>query len=168
MRSHGLRATAFGLLAGLLIGTLGWVVLVSAFLWDDRRRMSDLSEEPAYLAAVWARLTDGAGLPFGAAVATLAAVNGAVGGWAAQLTGGRGVIPVLAVALTPLLFPVAVYAENPGGGSKWWGGAFVVALFVIPFVWVAGRVGQELGARQRHAEPGAAPDPARMSVSGNS
>lgn len=170
MKSCTQRATAFGVLSGVLIAILGWVVLVAAYVWDDRRRMSDLSEEPAYLTAVWSRLTDTDGLPFwaavGASVAALGAANGGIGGWAGCRTGRRDFLPVLWVALLPLLYPVAVYAKNPAGVSKLWGGAFVLAIFIIPFVWVAGRVGQELGVRQRQAEPSAAVDSASGFSSG--
>lgn len=160
MNRRWLRATTFGLLVGLLIGILGWVVLVAAFVWDDRRRMSDLYEERGYFAAVWSALTNTGGLPFWAAVAAAGAANGGIGGWVAWRTGRCGVVSVLWVALLPLLLPLADYVDNPAGGSKSWGGAFVVALFVMPFVWVAGRVGQEVGARQRRAEPPLARDPA--------
>lgn len=58
VKSRTLRASAYGLLTGLLVSILGWVVLVAAFVWDDRRRMSDLSEEPAYVTVVWSKLTN--------------------------------------------------------------------------------------------------------------
>jgi hypothetical protein len=151
MKPRTLRATAIGLLAGLLISILGWIVMISAFIWDNRRRMSDLSDEPAYFTVVWRSLTHKDSLPYWAVVAALG-VNGGIGGWSGCRTGRKGIVPVLWVALLPFLFPLAVYAENPAGGSKSWGGAFVVALFIIPFVWVAGRVGQELGVRQRKPE----------------
>ena len=69
-------------------------------------------------------------------------------------------IPVLALPLLLFLFPLISFAENQSDS-----GTRVIELFVVVFfglfVLLAGRVGQELGARQRPAEPVAAPDPAR-------
>ncbi len=115
-----LRVAASGLLTGLLLGTLGLATLVAANVWDDRRRMGDTADEPAYLSAVWSALAEPRFLPYWAAVGAAGAANGGVGAWAA-LRGNRGTAPVIAIPLLLLLFPLAVFVQYPSG-SKSWGG----------------------------------------------
>jgi hypothetical protein len=146
-----LLVAASGVLAGLLVGTLGVVTFAAANVWDDRRRMSDTTEEPPYLSAVWSALTDRRVLPYLAAAAAAGAVNGGIGAWAGW-RGSRRAAPVVAVPLLLLSFPLAICVRNPSD-SKTWGGELFVVVFVGLFVWVAGRVGQELGAWQRHVPP---------------
>ena len=153
---RALRIAASGLVSGFLLGTLGPVVFAAANAWDDRRRMSDTADEPPYLSAVWSALSDRRVLPYWAAVAAAAAVNGAIGalaGW----RGIRRVAPTVVVPFLLLALPLMSYADDPSD-SKTWGIELLVVVFVGLFVWVAGRVGQELGARQRQAGPGGPPD----------
>jgi hypothetical protein len=151
-----LRVAASGLLAGLLIGILGVVTFAAANTWDDRRRMSDTTEEPPYLSAVWSALTDRLALPYWAATAAAGAVNGGVGAWAGR-RGNRRAAPVAVVPLLLLLYPLAAFVRYPSDSKSWGGELFVVVILGL-FVWVAGRVGQEVGWRRRPADPGAAPD----------
>ncbi len=163
---RALRVATSGLVAGLLIGILGPVIFVAANTWDDRRRMSDTTDEPSYFSAVWSALSNREALPYWAGVAAAAAMNGVVG----ALVGWRGIRRAAPTVLVPLLLlglPLRSYAENPSD-SKTWGIELFVVVFVGLFVWVAGRIGQEVGARQRQAEPGAAADRGRLIGSGTS
>jgi hypothetical protein len=141
------RVVASGLASGLLIGILGPVVGVAANVWDDRRRMTDTTEEPPYLSAVWSDLTDRRALPYWAALTGMGAANGVIGAWAGW-RGYRRMAPVLAVPLGVLLLPVVRFARNPSASETLMIELFA-ALFFGLFVWVAGRVGQDLGDMQR-------------------
>jgi hypothetical protein len=156
---RALRVTASGWVLGLLIGILGPVIGVAANVWDDRRRMSDTTDEPPYLSEVWSTLTNRRALPYWALLTGMGAANGMIGALAAW-RGYFRMIPVLILPLLLFLFPLISFAENPSDLGARSIELFVVVFFGL-FVLVAGRVGQELGARQRPAEPVAAPDPAR-------
>jgi hypothetical protein len=151
-----LRVAASGLLTGLLLGTLGVVTFAAANTWDDRRRLSDTKGEPPYLSAMWSALTDRRALPCWAATVAAGAVNGVVGAWAGR-RGNRRAAPVAAVPLLLLLFPLAAFVRYPSD-SKSWGAELFVVVIVGLFVWVAGRVGQEVGWWQRPAAPPAPAD----------
>ena len=51
-----------------------------------------------------------------------------------------------------LMFPAAEFARHPSD-SKSWGPALLAVGILAPFVWVAGRVGQEVGVRGRKGTP---------------
>lgn len=133
--ARSIRVTAFGLLAGLLIGILGPITFVAACVWDDRLE--------------WSALTDERLLPYWTAVAAAGAANGGIGAWAGRL-GYRRATPVVWVPLLLVLYPLVSFVRNPSD-SKTWGSELFVVVFVGLFVWVAGRVGQALGAMQRPA-----------------
>jgi hypothetical protein len=141
-----LRVIGIGLASGLLIGILGPVIFIAANVWDDRRRMTDTTDEPAYLSAVRSSLTNSDLFPYLATVAVAGGVNGAIGAWVGW-RGIRGPARTVAVPLLFLLLPMTSCAENPSD-SKTWGIELFVVVFIGLFVWVAGRVGQELGTRQ--------------------
>jgi hypothetical protein len=154
-----LRVAASGLVTGLLTSILGVVTFAAANVWDNRRRMSDTTDEPPYLSAVWSALTDRRALPYWAAIAAAVAVNGGIGAWA----GSRGSRRAALVAVVPILLVLCALAYWALGLSdpKAWGGELFVVAFVVLFVWVADRFGQEVGWWQRPTEPGAAPDAGR-------
>ena len=157
-----LRVVASGLMSGLLIGILGPTIGVAAGVWDDRRRMSDTTDEPPYPSAVWSALTNRRALPYWAALTAMGAANGMIGalaGW----RGYRRMAPVVALPLLPLLIPLMSFVENPADSKRWVIELFVVLFFGL-FVWVAGRVGQELGARQGRVDPGAIPNNSRSLI----
>lgn len=153
-----LRVITSGILTGLIISVLGMVTFAAACLWDDRRRMSDTTDEPPYLSALWSALTDQRALPFWTVVAAVFALSGGIGSWG----GARGSRRVAPVSVIPFLMVLCVLAYWALGLStpKAWGAELFVAAFVVLFAWVGGRIGQEVGWRQRPAEPAAAPDPA--------
>ena len=76
-----LRIVASGLLSGLLIGTLGLVAFVAVVFWDGRARLEDSNAKHPYWTAVWSALTDDHVLPYWAALAGAAGVNGGIGAW---------------------------------------------------------------------------------------
>ncbi|HEX4592274.1 MAG TPA: hypothetical protein VH120_20230 [Gemmataceae bacterium] len=135
---------------------LGVATFAAANTWDDRRRMSDTTEEPPYLSAVWSTLMDRHALPYWAATVAAGAVNGMAGAWSG-LRGNRRAAPVAVVPLLLLLYPLALFVQHPDN-SKSWVGVLIVVVILGLFVWVAGRVGQEVGWWQRPAERVAAPD----------
>jgi hypothetical protein len=161
-----LRVAASGLLTGLLTSILGAVTFVSATVWDYRRRMSDTTDEPPYLSALWSALTDQRALPFWAALVAVFAMNSGIGAWAGS-RGSRRAAPVTVVPILLVLCALAYWVLGPSNPKSWVFELFIVA-FVVLFVWVAGRLGQEVGWWQRLAEPSAAPDPARVQPSGDS
>ncbi len=139
-------------MCGLIIGMLLPAVLATIQACEYRRQMADTVICPTYLGAVWLVLSDRERLPGLSGIAAVGATSGAIGAWAGYRKGRHPIGPVLWFALIPLLLPLVVYAKNPAGGSKEWGGALCVAAIIIPFVWMAGRVGQELGALQRRSK----------------
>jgi hypothetical protein len=76
------------------------------------------------------------------------AANGGIGAWLG-FKGFRRAAPVAVIPLLLLLYPLSLYLRY-SSDSKWasWSAALPEAMFVGLFVWVAGRVGQELGDRQ--------------------
>lgn len=134
-----------GAVVGLVAGVLAPVVFVAACVWDGRTE--------------WSALTQPELTPYFAVLAALGAVNGAVGAWDGWRSGLYRMWPVVWAPALLFLLPVTEWAQHPSD-SKSWGAALLVVGIVAPFVWVAGRVGQEVGARgrPRRAEPGAAPD----------
>jgi hypothetical protein len=132
-----LRVVASGLLGGLLIGILGVIVFVAACVRDKQLE--------------WTALTDERLLPYWAVVVAAAAANSELGALAGR-RGNRRSAPVAVIPLLLLLYPLATFVECPSD-SKSWGVVLLVVVIFGLFVWVAGRVGQELGAWQRPAEP---------------
>jgi hypothetical protein len=118
-----------GLLCGLLIGILGIVVFVGACVRDDRLE--------------WSALTDTQFLPNWVSVVVAAAINGGIGACVGQ-RGSRRVAPVFAIPLLMFLYPLASFVQDPSDSKLWGVDLLVVAIFA-PFVWIASRVGQELG-----------------------
>jgi hypothetical protein len=136
-----------GAAIGLIAGVAAPVVFVAACVLDDRLG--------------WSALTEPESAPYFAVLATLGTANGGVGAWDGWRSGRCRAWPVAWAPALLFLLPAVVWAEHPSD-SKSWGATLLVVGIVSPFVWVAGRVGQEVGVRGRskHAEPGAAPDPA--------
>lgn len=133
-----LRVIAAGAAVGLVAGVSAPVVFVAACVWDGRLQ--------------WSALTDPMLLPYIAALAALGTVNGAVGAWDGLRSVAYRLWPVAGAPALLFLFPAALWAEHPSD-SKSWGAALLVVGIVIPFVWVAGRVGQEIGVRGRIGTP---------------
>jgi hypothetical protein len=136
--------TAGGLVAGFLVGALATAVFVAGNVWDDRARGFVAAGDPSYPAEVRTGLANIPLLGFvvpGAA----GAVNGAIGAWVGRRSGTRRLRPVAWLPLLILLLPVAEFLRHPVG----WGLLVVVALFLAPFVWAAGRVGQRIGFAAR-------------------
>ncbi|AWM35685.1 hypothetical protein GobsT_66320 [Gemmata obscuriglobus] len=136
-----------GAVIGLIAGALAPVVFIAACVWDGR--------------AEWSALTESESVPYIATLVALGAVNGAVGAWDGWRSSLYRVWPVAWVPALLFLFPAVQLVQYPSD-SKTWGAALLVVGIVAPFVWVAGRVGQEVGVRvqPRHVEPGATPDTA--------
>ena len=124
------RIAAVGLLTGSLFGIVGSVSFVAACVRDDRMG--------------WSALTDRELLPYWIAGAVAGAVNGGIGAWVGRV-GNRRIAPVAWVPLVLLLHPLAI-CMGQSSDSKSWGGDLCVVVFGGLFVWVAGRVGQEIGA----------------------
>jgi hypothetical protein len=151
--ARSLAAIGAGLLAGLLIGVFGVFAMVAAWIGDDHRRAYDRTALLPYWTTVWVALTDPASLPYLAGFATAAAANGAIGGWAGR-RGSRQVLPVAWIPLGVLVFAAVLIAWE--FDAKGWVAVLLPFVFIGVFVWVAGRVGQEVGARLRPTEPAAA------------
>ena len=138
---------AAGAALGLLAGALTPVVFVAACVWDDR--------------TAWSALAEPVGIIYLVVLTTLGAANGGVGARDGWRSDRRELGPVAWVPLSLLLFPAVMFALDQSD-SKSWGAALLVVGILAPFVWVAGRVGQEVGVRgRRSAKSSAARDPAR-------
>ena len=129
-----------GAVIGLLAGVLAPVMFVAACVWDDRME--------------WSTLTKPEAVPYLAVLASLGLLNGVVGAWDGWRSGLCRGWPVAWAPALLFLFPLAEFAQYPSD-SKIWGPALLAVGIVAPFVWVGGRVAQEIGARgrQRHAKP---------------
>ncbi|MDY3554410.1 hypothetical protein R5W24_003532 [Gemmata sp. JC717] len=136
-----------GAVIGLIAGALAPVVFIAACVWDGR--------------AKWSAITEPESAPYLATLVALGAVNGAVGAWDGWRSSRYRVWPVAWAPALLFLFPAVQWVQD-SSDSKTWGAALLAVGIVAPFVWVAGRVGQEVGVRvpPRPAEPGAAPDAA--------
>ena len=121
---------AAGASIGLIAGALAPVVLIGGCVWDGRTDWSKLAEPTLF--------------PYWAVLAVLGMLNGAVGAWDGWRSGTCRLWPVAWAPLLLFLFPVAEFARFPSD-SKSWGPALMAVGIVAPFVWVAGRVGQEVG-----------------------
>lgn len=128
--ARAILVTAFGLLAGALIGVSGLVAFAAACVWDGRMDWSDVGVRYA---------------PHLVVIGSIGAVNGLVGAWDGWLSGARRPGPVLVVPLLLLTWPAVTFLRHPSD-SKSWGVEGFVAVFIGLFVWVAGRVTQEIGA----------------------
>ena len=129
-----LVSIAAGAAVGLAAGVLAPVVFVAACVWDGRTE--------------WSALTKPELVPYIATLAALGLVNGGVGAWDGWRSGRCRLWPVAGAPLLLFLFPAFAFAEAPSD-SKYWGPALLAVGIVAPFVWVAGRVGQEVGVRGR-------------------
>ncbi len=83
--------------------------------------------------------------------ALVGAVNGMIGAADGMRSDKRQIWPVLIIPLLPLALPIIEFVQYPRI-SKFWVGALLVVGYFDLFVWVAGRVGQEIGVlvRRRH------------------
>ena len=140
--------TALGILSGLLISALGWIILDAASIFSRRAHWSasDWEDKP-FSVTIWSDLTNEY-FPHRVAIGAIGALNGALGARNGLRSDARELGPVWWVPLLLLLYPVVEFIRYPNAGDIW-GGAFVVAIFMAPFVWMAGRVGQEIGAACR-------------------
>lgn len=138
---------ASGALFGGFAGLLGPLVFIGACVWDDRTDWSILAKPEL--------------LPYFAVLTVLGTLNGAVGAWAGWRSGASRQWPVAWVPLLLLLYLAKHYAEYPSD-SKTWGVSLLAVAIVMPFVWVSGRVGQEIGARGRKAGQGLPSHPSQQ------
>ncbi len=129
---------AAGAALGFVAGVLAPVVFVAACVRDDRLE--------------WSALTEPELAPYIAVLVALGIVNGGVGAWDGWRSGRCRAWPVAWAPAVLFLLPVAEFAQYPSD-SKSWGPALLVVGIVAPFVWVAGRVGQEVGVRGRNGTP---------------
>lgn len=131
--SQSKRVVITGLFCGFLIGILGIVVFVAACVRDDRLE--------------WSVLTDAQYLPYWTVVVLAAAVNCGIGSWVGR-RGGRRLAPVFVIPFLMFLYPLMSFVKNPSDSKLWGMDLLVVAIFGV-FLWIAGRVGQEIGMRNR-------------------
>jgi hypothetical protein len=127
-----------GAAVGLVAGVLAPVVFVAACVWDGRTTWSALAEPEA--------------VPYFAALVGLGILNGAVGAWDGWRSSAHRIWPVAWAPLQLFLFPLVLWAQDPSD-SKSWGAALLVVGILAPFVWVAGRIGQEIGVAGRRGRP---------------
>jgi hypothetical protein len=129
---------AAGACIGLVAGVLAPVVFIAGCVWDGRTKWSALTEPDLF--------------PYWAMLAILGTLNGSVGAWDGWRSGICRLWPVACAPLLLFLFPIAEFARYPSD-SKSWGPALLAFGIVAPFVWVAGRVGQEVGRAGRKCKP---------------
>lgn len=130
-----LCAITAGAVLGLVAGVLAPIVLVAACVfWDGPTK--------------WSTLTNPEVMPYFAVLAGLGLLNGGVGAWDGWRSGQCRKWPVAWLPALLFLYPAVIWAQYPTD-SKSWGPALLVVGIVAPFVWVAGRVGQEVGVRAR-------------------
>ena len=125
---------ASGAIVGCVAGLLGPIVFIAACVGNDR--------------TTWSVLTDPEAIPSVATLAFLGIVNGAVGAWDGWRSSARSGWPVAWAPLLLFLYPAAEFAQYPSD-SKLWGTYLFAVTMVAPFLWVAGRVGQEIGVAGR-------------------
>lgn len=133
-----LGVIAAGAAIGLAAGVLAPVAFVAACVWDDRTE--------------WSTLTKPEAVPYLAVVAVLGLLGGGGGAWDGWRSGVCRAWPAAWAPALLLTFPAAEFAQYPSD-SKSWGPALLAIGIVAPFVWVAGRVGQEVGVRGRKGTP---------------
>lgn len=126
---------AAGACIGLVAGVLAPVVLIAGCVWDGRTEWSKLAEPVLF--------------PYWAVLAGLSTLNGAVGAWDGWRSGICRLWPVAWAPLLLFLYPISEFARYPTD-SKLSGVALMAFGIVAPFVWVAGRVGQEVGSAGRN------------------
>jgi len=124
-----------GLVSGLVLGAGGLMSIFAAKVYQDKVDWPTLT--PEYLSAL-------------AICATIGAVNGSVGAWDGIRSQRWRLWPVAIVPVLMLTYPLPSCLEYPND-SKTWGLLLFLAFWVGLFVWVAGRIGQEIGVRgSRH------------------
>jgi hypothetical protein len=94
-------------------------------------------------------------VPYLAALAVLGTLNGAAGAWDGWRSNARRAWPVARVPLLLLLCPTAAFVQYTSSYNTL--GTLLAVAIVAPFVWVAGRVGQEIGVAGRKGSPNPAP-----------
>ena len=125
---------AAGACIGLIAGVLAPVVFIAGCVWDDRTKWSALAEPDMF--------------PYWAVLAILGTLNGAVGARDGWRSGICRLWPVAWAPLLLFLFPISEFVRYQSD-SKLSGAALLAVGIVAPFVWVAGRVGQEVGRAGR-------------------
>lgn len=125
---------AVGSALGLFAGVLAPVVFIAACVWDDRTE--------------WSSLLDPKAAPYIAVLGGLGLINGGVGAWDGWRSGLCRQWPVALAPAALFLFPIYEFAQYPTD-SKTWGIALLAVCIVAPFIWVAGRISQEVGVRGR-------------------
>jgi O-antigen/teichoic acid export membrane protein len=121
---------------GLLLGTLAPFALHAAFVWDKRSDWSSFTN-PEYIA-------------YFVVLAIAGALNGSVGTWDGWRSRLCRLKPVVWVPMSLFLFPAFFCIHDPSDSKTWGGAAFIVCI-MAPFVWVSGRIGQEIGVRSRNS-----------------
>lgn len=132
--SRRLGVIVAGAALGFVAGALAPVVFVAACVWDGHTDWSALAKLEVVVGF--------------AVLASLGLLNGGVGAWDGWRSGRCRLGPVAWAPAALFLFPAAEFAHYPSD-SKSWGPALLIVGIVAPFVWVAGRVGQEVGVRGR-------------------
>ena len=133
-----------GAVIGLVAGVLAPVVFVAACVWDGRTE--------------WSTLTKPEAVPYLAVLAGLGLLNGGVGAWDGWRSGLCRAWPVAWAPALLFLFPAVEFVQYPSDSKSWGPGLLAVGI-VAPFVWVAGRDGQEVGVRGRKGTPNQALQP---------
>ncbi len=126
-----------GAVVGCFAGIAAPIVLVAACVWDGRTNWSVLAKPEA--------------IPYVATLVILGTLDGAVGARNGWRSSARRAWPVVWAPLLLFLYPATEFAQYPSD-SKIWGVSLLAVAIVAPFVWVAGRVGQEIGVAGRPRE----------------
>lgn len=139
-----LGVIAIGAIAGLIFGVLAPISFLAACVWDGRLDWSSITK-PAFILLITAFTTLG----------TINGVFGARDGWRSRLC---RMWTVAIVTSVPFLFPLILLVMDPSD-SKMWGPALIMIGIMTPFIWVAGRAGQEIGVRGRNRSLNGQPSP---------
>jgi hypothetical protein len=132
-----------GAVVGCLAGLLAPAIVVAVCVWDGYGN--------------WSALVDPDAVPYLAALAALGALNGALGAWDGWRSNDRRAWPVARVPLLLLLCPAAAFVQYTSSYNTL--GILLAVAIVAPFVWLAGRVGQEIGVAGRNSSPNPSPSP---------
>ncbi len=136
------RVLATGAAIGFVAGICAPVAFVAALVRNET--------------AEWSMLTNPTLVPYWALLVALATATGAFGAWDCWRSGLRRARRVAWAPALLFLWPATEWAQNPSD-SKTWGVVLLVVAILAPFVWMGGRIGQEIGVRAARTRRTSAP-----------